>query len=117
MAAMRAPRAFTLIELITALVLLGVGLAAHTRAAAAVARLEGTARLRLAAAAVLTARLDSLSGLRCGETRSGVAASAGVHETWHVSPTGRRLLWDDSIAVPGRPSLGRRWSSTLPCRP
>ena len=114
---MRAPRAFTLVELITALVLLGVGLAAHARAAVAVARLEASARLRMTAAAALTARLDSLAGQRCDELRSGVAAADGIHEFWSVRPGDARLVWEDSIAVAGRPALGRRWSLTLPCRP
>ncbi|MBM3907438.1 MAG: prepilin-type N-terminal cleavage/methylation domain-containing protein [Gemmatimonadetes bacterium] len=114
---MRPRHAFTLVELIVALMLLGVGIAAYARAAAAIARLEGSARLRLTAAAALAARLDSLSGLPCGEARGGVAATEGIHETWRVRPGDGILLWDDSIAVPARPALSRRWSLAVACRP
>jgi prepilin-type N-terminal cleavage/methylation domain-containing protein len=114
---MRALRAFSIIELLTALVLLGVGLAAVVRATAAIARLENDARLTHVVAAALLARLDTLAGLPCGVTRSGFTAHQGVHERWSVVPNGRQLLLADTIDVPARPALSRRASASLGCRP
>lgn len=114
---MRALRAFSIIELLTALVLLTVGLAAFTRAAGAIARLESDARLRRTVAATLRARLDSLSGLACGAERSGAAQHAGVGEHWHATAGGRHLVLADTIDVAARPSLSRTLATTIACRP
>lgn len=108
--------AFTLIELLTALVLLAVGLAAHTRAAGAVARLENDARLRRALADVTLARVDTLAAQPCGPARTGQAQRAGVGETWSASSDGRRWTLTDSISVRSRPRLARVYAATIACR-
>ena len=107
----------SLIELLTALVLLAVGLAAYARAAGAVARLENDARLRRALADVTQARLDSLAALPCASARAGQAQFAGVGEKWSARSDGRRWTLTDSIAVRSRPTFARVYSATVACRP
>ena len=114
---MPARRAFSLIELLTALVLFAVGLAAYARAAGAVARLENDALLRRLVAATMQARLDTLHTEACGSARAGTSHGQGVHEAWSVVPQGRRLLLTERVDVPARPALSRRLSVTVACRP
>lgn len=110
-------RAFSLIELLTALVLLAVGLAAYARAAGAVARLENDASLRRLVAAALQARLDTLRAEGCGAPRAGESHRRGVHERWSVVPQGRHLALDVRVEVPARPPLSRRLTAAIPCGP
>ncbi len=110
-------RAFSLIELLAALVLLAVGLAAYARAAAAVARLENDALLRRLVAGAMQARLDTLRAEPCGTARSGEAHLMGVHERWSATPQGRHLLLEGSVDVPARPPLSRRLTAVITCQP
>ena len=114
---MRTRWAFSLIELLTALVLLAVGLASYARAAGAVARLVNDARLRRLVAAAMQARLDTLRAEACGDTRSGESHHQGVHERWSVVPRGRHLLLTERVDVPARPALARRLTAAIACRP
>lgn len=114
---MKRRTAFSLVELLTALVLLAVGLAAFVRAAGAVARLENDARLRRALAVVMQARLDSLAARPCGPAHSGQAFHAGIDERWSAVSDGRRWLLRDTLVVRARPSLGRDYTVALACRP
>mgnify|MGYP001563764298 CR=1 FL=1 len=112
---MRARSAFSLVELLTALVLLAVGLAAFARAAAAVARLENDARLRRVLAEATQSRLDSLAAQPCGPARQGQAVRAGVDERWSATSDGRRWSLSDSLVVRARPTLSRAYVATVPC--
>jgi MprA protease rhombosortase-interaction domain-containing protein len=114
---MRAPRAFTIVELITALVLLAVGLAAFARAAGAVARLERDARIQRLIGATLRARLDSLTHSACGRASAGDTTHDGIRERWHAGSQGRHIVLDLQIDASARPSLSRRVTSSLPCTP
>lgn len=112
---MQKRRAFTVIEVLVALVMLGVGLAAFARAAAGVARLEQDARLQRLIAATIQARLDSLSIAACGTDRAGSAAHDGIQERWRAAPRGRHLELDLQIDVLPRPARSRRIAAVLPC--
>ncbi|MFA6166142.1 MAG: prepilin-type N-terminal cleavage/methylation domain-containing protein [Gemmatimonadaceae bacterium] len=114
---MHARRAFSLIELLTALVLLAVGLAAYARAAGAVARLENDALLRRLVAATMQARLDTLRAEACGDARAGTSQRQGVHEAWSVVPQLRHLKLTERVDVPARPALTRGLSVTVACLP
>jgi prepilin-type N-terminal cleavage/methylation domain-containing protein len=107
--------AFSLVELVVSLVLLGVGLAAFARAAAAVARLEGDARRRYRMADVLRARIDSLAALPC-TSASGTASADGIDETWRAESDGRQWTLTVRLGVVGRPALARTESGVVPCR-
>lgn len=110
-------QAFSLIELLTALVLLAVGLASYAGAAGAVARLESDALVRRLVAAAMQARLDSLRSEPCGDARWGESRQQGVHERWSVVPQGRHLLLTERVDVPARPAESRQWSVVIACRP
>ena len=112
---MRHRTAFSLIELLTALVLLAVGLAAFARAAGAVARLENDARLRRAMADVTQARLDSLAAAPCGPSRPGQGPPAGIGEGWGATTDGRRWLVSDTLAVRSRPTFARAYAAVVTC--
>jgi prepilin-type N-terminal cleavage/methylation domain-containing protein len=114
---MRARWAFSLIELLTALVLLAVGLASYARAAGAVARLENDALLRRFVAAAMQARLDTLRAEACGAARAGESHQQGVHERWSVVPEGRHVVLTQQVDVPARPTLARRVTAAITCRP
>ena len=114
---MRSPRAFTIVELLTALVVLAVGLAAFTRAAGTVARLERNARLQRLVAATLQARLDTLTLLPCGRASSGDTFHDGIRERWRAEPQGRRAVLDLRVDVSARPSLAQHVTSSIPCLP
>jgi len=107
--------AFSLVELLVALVLLAVGLAACVRAAAAVARLEGDAARRRLVADVLRARLDSLAATACGPDAAGRAASGGITEDWQATSDGRRWRLVVRAGAIGRPSLSRTWTASVRC--
>ncbi len=114
---MRVPRAFTIVELITAMVVLAVGIAAAARAAAAIARLERDAQLRRTVAATVLARLDSLVPRACGESSAGDATHDGVRERWRTASVDRHFQLDLSVDATVRPSLSRHLVIDVPCRP
>lgn len=115
---MRLPRAFSLVELLAALVLLAVGLAATVRAAAGVARLERDAALRHTIASALQARLDTLATGGCGAgSGAGETARDGIRERWTAVAAGARLLVTDTIDAVGRPALSRALSVVIACQP
>ncbi|MHB1313107.1 MAG: prepilin-type N-terminal cleavage/methylation domain-containing protein [Gemmatimonadaceae bacterium] len=107
--------AFSLAELLVALVLLAVGLAACVRAASAVARLEGDAGRRRRVAEVLRARLDSLAATACGPDAGDHATSGGVTEDWQATSDGRRWQLVVRVAAIGRPALARTWTASVRC--
>jgi prepilin-type N-terminal cleavage/methylation domain-containing protein len=79
-------RAFTLLEVLVALVILGVGVLGLSGHAALVSRLVGDgARLTLAAT-VATARLEQLRARPCVAISSGSLISYGIEERWSVAP-------------------------------
>lgn len=113
---MRPPHAFTIIEILTALVLLAVGLAGFARAAGAVAILERDARLRRAVAESLQARLDSLTGVPC-RNDAGTSAASGIAEHWHAVVDSGALVLSDTIIVMAQPRLGRALHTRVGCAP
>jgi prepilin-type N-terminal cleavage/methylation domain-containing protein len=115
---MRTRLAFTLVEVLTALVLLAVGLAASTRAALGVARLENDARARRMVAAIVRARLDSLSASPCpADRQSGDTLRNGIREQWEASPAGSHVELILDLQVVIRPSLSRTYAVSVPCQP
>lgn len=113
---MRKPYAFTVVELLGALVLLAVGLAGFARAAAGVAALERDARLRRAVADAMLARLDTLAGAPCASA-GGQAASDGVVERWSAIADSGMLVVADTLDVPARPRLTRAIVARVRCAP
>jgi prepilin-type N-terminal cleavage/methylation domain-containing protein len=81
-------RAFTLLEILIALVLLGVGILGISASAALVSRMVGDGSRLSLAATIATARLEQLRALPCAAATSGTATTRSVEERWSVAPMG-----------------------------
>ena len=79
-------RAFTLLEVLAALVILGVGVLGLSGNAALVSRLVGDGARLTRAATVATARLEQLRARPCATISSGSSISHGIEERWTVAP-------------------------------
>lgn len=91
--------AFTLIEVLVALVLFAFGMLALAATSAATARSLGTAVRRARAGAAAVERVELLRPLACSAAASGRAALSGLTETWRVDALGRRRMIVDSIEI------------------
>jgi prepilin-type N-terminal cleavage/methylation domain-containing protein len=101
-----APRGFTLVELLVALVLLDIGLLALVGLGAAMSRdASGTRRLLLATT-IATARVETMGSVPCATTTAGSSAPApGITESFTDTPgPNETRLLNDSVTVitPGR---------------
>jgi len=80
--------AFTLLEVLVALMLLGVGILGLSASSSLVSRMIGDgARLSLAAT-IATTRLEQLRAIPCASAMSGTAVTRGIEERWSVAPMG-----------------------------
>jgi len=82
---MRARPAFTLAEVLVAVVLIDVGLLALVAGSAVLVRQTNELRLRTAALRAANNRLQRLGSAPCQAT-AGSATVAGVREDWTVAP-------------------------------
>lgn len=81
-----ARRAFTLLEVLVALVILGVGVVGLAGNAALVSRLVGDGTRLSLVAAIATARVEQLRALPCASVTPGNAITHGIEERWTVAP-------------------------------
>lgn len=109
--------AFTILEMLVALVLLTIGIGASARAGRALLYLENSARLRASLAARRQARIDTLSGMRCGTAKVGTSTQGGIEERWSLSPAGRYSRLDQQQDVAVRPQLSTQHQLFIPCVP
>ena len=102
-------RAFTLLEVLIALVLLGVGVLGVSASATLVSRMIGDgSRLTLAATIAIT-RLEQLRAIPCASATSGAATTRGIEERWSVaamSPALSALEVQLSVRYPLRAQFG-----------
>jgi prepilin-type N-terminal cleavage/methylation domain-containing protein len=84
----RARRAFTIVELIVAIVILAVGVLGLVSTAAVVSRLIGGAAQQTLAASVAASRFERLRSMQCASIRSDSATTRGIAERWRVSAQG-----------------------------
>lgn len=82
------PPAFTLVEILVALVLLGVGILGVSASSTLVARMAGDGSRLSLAATIATARLEQLRAAPCASATSGTAVTRGVEERWSVTSMG-----------------------------
>ena len=123
----RSRHAFTLLEVLVALVVLGVGILGLSGNAALVSRLVGDGSRLTLAATVASSRLEHLRTLPCAGITSGRATTRGIEETWSVaqmSPSLTSALEVQlTVTYPVRISSGARSSRTqrfrgaVPCTP
>ncbi len=117
----RARTGFTLVEVMVALVVLGLGITLLAGVAAHSARLIHRGRKDLAAAAVLTDRLERLRGsvlaAGCGATEAGTTAlPGGRREVWAVAlRAGSAVLVDSIVPVGADSGAATVLGTTVPC--
>lgn len=101
----RAQRGFTLVEVLVALVVLALALAAASRAAALMAESSAALRERLLASWVAQNRLAELQARRAWP-------SPGRHEG-EAEQAGIRLLWRETVSTTPNPAFRRVEISVL----
>jgi Tfp pilus assembly protein PilV len=114
---MRARAAFTLVEVLLAIILIDVGLLALVATSAVLVRETNALRMRNAAYRAATNRLEQLGAAAC-QPAAGVATSTdGISEAWVVSvPAPRVLDVRDSVTFSvGTATRAVVLSIRLPC--
>lgn len=116
----RTRRGMTLIELMVAIVILGVGLLGMAGMSLTISRQFGTAARQADAATIVQSRIDSISTVSCQSlapagTVTGVTVTRGVTERWAISDGNDIKTLLDSVTFRGRvrPLVYR---SIIPCR-
>ncbi len=116
-----APRkGMTLIELLVAIVILGVGLLGMAGLSFRVTTQFGTAARQADAALVVQSRIDSLSTVACqtlapSGTVTGTTVTRGITEKWSISDGNDIKTIVDTVSFKGRAKkLG--YTSIIPCR-
>lgn len=110
----RARRAFTIVELLVALTLMGVAAAGLTASLAGERRLRALAAAHDFAAARVRERLEVLASLPCAAEASGSELSARGAERWHAWASQSAWQLTDSIEL-GRPSSRLLIEARVPC--
>lgn len=114
---------FTLLEILVALVILGVGILGLSANAALVSSLVGDGSRLTLAATVATSRLEQLRARPCASTTSGTATTRGIEERWSVGPMGTSALEIEmSVTYPLRSggsdsSRTQQLRGAVPCDP
>src|SRR5919108_3274220 len=85
---LRPHHGFTLLEVLVALVILGIGILGLASSAALVSRLVGDGSRLTLAATVATARVEHLRVLGCNGAAAGSTVTRGIEEQWTVAPLG-----------------------------
>ena len=113
---------FTLLEVLVALVILGVGILGLSANAALVSRLVGDGSRLTSAAMVATSRFELLRSLPCPSATSGSARTRGIEERWSVGTMSATTLEVEvSVTYPLRAagsssSRTQRFRGAVPCR-
>jgi prepilin-type N-terminal cleavage/methylation domain-containing protein len=112
----RIPRGFSIVELVVAMMLVGVGLLSLVGANAVLLRRRSEARQRLAAVAAAANRVARLSSGACAETNGTARGSSGIAEHWSVmlrANSTREIA--DSVRFGARPAHDFVVRTRLPC--
>ena len=81
----RARGGFTLVELMVAILLLGVGLSGLIATSGAISRMMGGSIRESTASSIAASRFEKLRGASCASIVSGTATTFGVTESWKVT--------------------------------
>ncbi|HJU69461.1 MAG TPA: prepilin-type N-terminal cleavage/methylation domain-containing protein [Gemmatimonadaceae bacterium] len=119
------PEGFTLLEILVALTLLGVGILGLAASSALVSRMSGDGSRLTLAATLAIARVEQLRARSCESATAGGATTRGIEERWTVAPMGaspaRALEVHLSVTYRIRVSHGgdaartQRFSTAIPC--
>ena len=110
-------RGLTIVEILVATILLGVGMVAIAGPAAAVARHTRLSRDMYAGTILAANALDSLRALPCASVIAGAVSDGRATFTWSATERGgaRQLL--GRLEIQGRVQAPRPIVSLLPCFP
>lgn len=116
-----APRAgLTIVEMLVAIVLLGVGLLAMGGLAVTASRQVRGGATQTVAAAVAQSRFDLLASTQCSNIANkpvfvGTATTRRVQERWVITDGNDVVFVADTVRVPGR-TRPLVYLSVIPCR-
>lgn len=118
--ARRDRKGMTLVELLVAMILLGVGLLALAGLSLVLNAQARSARLQQVASMAVQSRIDSLSSIRCqalapSGTQSGIAVANGITERWQVTDGNDVKMIRDSVTFKPRKNA-LVYLSIIPCR-
>jgi Tfp pilus assembly protein PilV len=110
----------SLVELMVAIVLLGVGLLSMAAFSSAMTLQQRHAMNQQVASMVVQSRVDSLSSIHCkvlatAGPQSGIAKTRGVTERWTVADGNDTKLIYDTLTFTGRKNP-LAYISVIPCR-
>lgn len=110
----------TIVELLVAMILLGVGVLALAALSLVLNAQTRGARDQQVAASVVQSRLDSLSTIRCQSlapsgTQTGTAITRGVKERWSVTDGNDVKIIRDTVTFATRKNP-LAYVSVIPCR-
>jgi type IV pilus assembly protein PilV len=116
----RARRGLTIIEMIVAIILLGIGMLGLAGFSLVAGNQMKGASMQETAALVVQSRLDSLASINCAalapvSTQTGTASTLGVTEKWMVADGNDIKTILDSVRFKGR-SRALVYQSIIPCR-
>lgn len=117
---MAARRGMTLIELMVAMVILGVGMLGMAGLSLTVTRQFGTGARQADAALVVQSRIDSISTVSCQTLApsgpvSGTTVTRGITEKWTITDGNDIKTIVDTVTFKGR-ARPLAYTSIIPCR-
>ena len=110
-------QAFTLAEVLVAILVFAIGILGLASSGAFIAVQAGDARA-ITDGAVLAGRvLDSLRSIPCASVASGQVTHSPATVRWTASPASRTIAVDASLELTGRRGTRHQWFITalLPC--
>lgn len=113
-------RGMTLVELLVAMVMLGVGLLGLAALSIRLSKQHDGASMQQFAALVVQSRIDSLSSIHCqtlapSGTVSGTATTRGITEKWSITDGNDIKTIRDTVTFAGR-TKPLAYLSIIPCR-
>ena len=116
----RPRRGLSLVEIMVAILLLGVGVLGLAGFSLAAGKQMKGAGYQETAAMVVQSRLDSLASIRCNAlaasgTQTGSATTMGVKEAWVVADGNDIKIISDTVRFTGR-TRPMIYNSIIPCR-
>ncbi len=116
----RPRRGLSLVEIMVAILLLGIGVLGLAGFSLAAGRQMKGAGYQETAALVVQSRLDSLASIRCNAlaasgTQTGTATTMGVREAWVVADGNDIKIISDTVRFTGR-TRPMIYNSIIPCR-
>lgn len=117
---MAARQGMTLIELMVAMVILGVGMLGMAGLSLTVTRQFGSGARQADAALVVQSRIDSISTVSCQTLApsgpvSGTAVTRGITEKWTITDGNDIKTIVDTVTFKGR-ARPLAYTSIIPCR-